>query len=344
MKLGKLTPRVDKRTVKLSSILRVALLPPLPISYDIDSALGVTDSHVFNNSTYGDCVISARAHQTLRFEMFEQKELIPISDADVTSEYFKESGGQDTGLVILDSLNAWRQQGWSAAGKTYSIYAYAAIDWKNHDEVKAAIYLLNGVQAGIALPGDAWTQAFAAFNAGLTWDISNINATTGQLEGHAIDIIAYDAEGVTCMTWGKPQKITWALGDKAIDEAYAIVDNKDRWVDPSFDPVDVVTLGGYLNEITGGEYMVTFTGKVSAQAKGNEVVRIVITSANGGTVSLNAPTDAQGNYSVSYNGSVGVGYKAQASIGEDDAYLAATSEVVSFDITKQARTITLNVG
>ena len=36
----------------------------------------------------------------------------PGTDQDVLTEYFKETGGPDHGLVILDSLNEWRQLGW----------------------------------------------------------------------------------------------------------------------------------------------------------------------------------------------------------------------------------------
>ena len=52
---------------------------------------------------------SGRAHQSLRFENLEQKSVITITDKDVTKEYFKETGGPDTGLYVLDSLNLWRQ-------------------------------------------------------------------------------------------------------------------------------------------------------------------------------------------------------------------------------------------
>jgi hypothetical protein len=38
----------------------------------------------------------------------EQGSVVMITDKDVTREYFKETGGPDAGLVVLDSLKAWQ--------------------------------------------------------------------------------------------------------------------------------------------------------------------------------------------------------------------------------------------
>jgi hypothetical protein len=44
--------------------------------------------------------------------------------------------------------------------------------------------------------------------------------------------------------------MTWAFWDKYAEEAYGIVDNKDVWVDPATNPLNIEKLNGYLNEIT----------------------------------------------------------------------------------------------
>jgi hypothetical protein len=242
LKLGKLPAKIDPRTIQLSKILRVELLPPLPADYDVDAALGgIQDNNTYNNITYGDCVLAFRAHMTLRFEMFEQNILIPITDQDVTSEYFRETGGLDTGLVMLNSLNYWRK-GWTAVGKTYNIYAYASVDYKKHDEVKHCIHLLSGIGFGIQVPQSALDQ----FRAGEVWDV--VPDDGGIVGGHALYGMAYTDGQLRCMTWGKAQPLTWAFWDKYCDEAYGIVDNRDDWVENS--PVDVQKLDGYLDEIT----------------------------------------------------------------------------------------------
>ena len=239
MKLGALFHE-DARNIKLSSILRT--LPPYPPSYDVDIAYqNLTDNFMFKNDIYGDCVIAGRAHQTLRFEDFEQKSVIPITDADVTTEYFKESGGADSGLDITNSLNAWRQ-GWMAAGKNYSIYAYAEVTPANRNEVMAAMYLLNGLYIGLQLPITAQTQE--------VWDVvGGQDGIPGSWGGHCVYLVAYDADGLTCITWGKRQKMTWAFLATYCNQAFAVIDNKDSWV--ANDTLDVTALDAILVEITG---------------------------------------------------------------------------------------------
>jgi hypothetical protein len=240
MKLGKLPAREDKRTIKLKTIMRT--LPPYPATFDVDGRFpDLHDTRMFGNDRYGDCVIAGRAHQTLRFELFEQNKTIPIADKDVTDEYFIESGGQDTGLDMVTSLNAWRQ-GWQTAGNQYSIYAYAQVDVSSRNEVMAACYLFNGLYIGLRLPASAQNQD--------VWDVATgPDGQPGTWGGHCVYIVAYDSEGLTCMTWGKRQRMTWAFFQNYCDQAFAVIDNRDNWVTNS--PVDITTLSNILVEVTG---------------------------------------------------------------------------------------------
>jgi len=208
LKLGKKPARKDTRTLKLSTILKA--LPPIPPTFDIDAQYpGFVDDNMYLNDTYGDCVIAGRGHATLRFERFEQGKIIPIGDSDISTEYFKETGGGDTGLVMLDSLNEWRQTGWKAANETYKIHAFASVDWTNHIEVMAAIYLMEGIYLGFQVPQSALDQ----FKAKHVWDV--VPDDGGIQGGHCIYTLAYititgyNAVGPVCMTWGKRQQMTW---------------------------------------------------------------------------------------------------------------------------------------
>jgi len=244
-KLGKLPAKPDKRTITLSSILREELLPPLPLYYDNQEVLNVDDDFMFANDQYGDCVKAARAHQTLVFEAYEQKKQILITDQEVVDEYFRETGGPDSGLVLLYSLKDWRNDGWIAGGEHYTIYAFASVDWKNHDQVKHCIHLLGGVNFGMRVYQTDMDQ----FQAGEPW---HLTANDGRfLGGHGVYLYAYsyDNEGLWCMTWGKRVKMTWDFWDARIDEAYGIVDNKNHWMEHD-SPVDVELLDSYLDEIT----------------------------------------------------------------------------------------------
>jgi len=288
-KLGKLPPIIDKRTIKLvdkehpeRSVLRLELLPPLPETYDIDESLGgIEDNFVFNNSKYGDCVIAARAHHTLRFEKYEQGVQIPITDEEVVNQYFKETGSpdRDTGLVLLTSLKRWRNEGWEVGGKTYTIYAFASVDWHDRIEVKHCIHLLNGINFGMVV----YQKDIDQFRAGEGWRLTDSN---GSFQGrHGVygcqykdsgtaklaellavqakenggkvkmwipqqDIIGYTEDGIWIMTWGVKQFATWEFFEARCDECYTIVDNKDIWMGDD-SPVDVEKLDRYLEEITG---------------------------------------------------------------------------------------------
>jgi len=243
-KLGRLQAREDKRTIKLATILKA--LPAYPAAFDVDSQYPkLTDRNMFKNDVYSDCVIAGRAHQTLRFEDYEQKLQIPISDNDVEDEYKKETGGgpgwEDAGLDMLTSLNQWRQ-GWTAAGKTYSIYAYTKVDATNQNEVMAACYLFNGLYIGLRLPISAQNQE--------VWDVATgPNSLPDSWGGHCVYVVAYDDEGLTCLTWGERKKMTWAFFQTYCDQAFAVIDQKDNWVTNS--PVDITTLSNILTEITG---------------------------------------------------------------------------------------------
>jgi hypothetical protein len=249
LKIGKAPAVEDHRNIKMATILNVAAIA-YPASFDTDAHLGTTiPLSMFGNDEYGDCVIVGRANQTLRFEMFEQKKILPITTDNVLHEYWKEEGGTgptyDRGLVMLNSLKEWRNTGWALSdGKTYTIYAFAQIDYRDQKEVKAAVYYLNGIMTGLALPETAGTQ----FGKGQIWDVvSGPGSAVGSWGGHCVYVCGYNATGPICITWAKKQQMTWRFFSKYCDEAYGIIDNKDKWV--ANDPLNCSALQNYLNQI-----------------------------------------------------------------------------------------------
>ena len=245
-KLGRKPKRIDKRTLKLGQFLVDKNLPPLPMTFDVDSQFtNMVDKNMYGNDTLGDCVIAGRAHMTLRMEDFQQQILIPITTQDVETEYFKETGGGDTGLDMLTSLNEWRQSGWSAAGHNYTIYAFAELELDKHSELMYSIYLLDGAYTGFNVPQSAMDQ----FDNGQIWDV--VPDDGGIVGGHCVYIVAYNSIGPICVTWGQRQPMTWAFWDKYFDEAYGLIDNLDSWVNPATDPLNISALTTDLDEITG---------------------------------------------------------------------------------------------
>ncbi len=221
-KLGKKPAKRDRRNLPLKSILREPV--PVPAEYDFDTAHAGVPTPLFANDRLGDCVIAGRAHQTLRFELVEQRKVIRITDGEVVREYLSETGGPDSGLVVLDSLNRWRTRGWIAAGDRLFIKAFAEIDRRAPGQVRQAVFTELGVGLGLSLPLSAQPE----FEAGKPWAIVNgPDSAPGSWGGHYVYVTGYTALGPTCVTWGRKQRMTWAFFAKYCDEAYAVIDALD---------------------------------------------------------------------------------------------------------------------
>jgi len=221
-KLGKAPAKYDKRNLMFAAILKAPVA--VPNEYDFDLKHKEIPTPMYANDVNGCCVISGRAHQTLRFEDIELKKVISITDQDVLNEYFAETGGPDSGLVVLDSLNIWRQKGWKAAGRKLAIRAFTQLNQKKHKEVQTAIFLDRGVGLGVSLPKSAQAQ----ISAGKPWDVvSGPSGKPGSWGGHYIFVPGYTKIGPVCVTWGRKQQMTWKFVDKYCDEAYAIFDAAD---------------------------------------------------------------------------------------------------------------------
>jgi len=222
VRFGKRKARRDDRNLMFAVLLKAP--PVLPAEYDFDVVHHGIPTPMFGNDQYGDCVIAGRAHQTLRFERAEQNKLIAISDHDVLQEYFSESGGVDSGLVVLDSVKEWRSKGWLAAKRRYKIKAFAQIDQRKRSEVKRAVFMGIGVGLGLTLPDAALTQ----FYAGKPWAV--VAGKAGQPNphnGHYVYVPGYTKLGPVCVTWGRKQQMTWPFLARYCDEAYAIIDAID---------------------------------------------------------------------------------------------------------------------
>src|SRR5437016_1563681 len=164
-KLGKAKAKRDERNLKFAAILRAPA--KVPKEYDFDLKHTGIPTPMFANDQYGCCVIAGRAHQTLRFELIEQRAKLKISDKEVLAEYFKETGGPDSGLIVLESLKEWRKAGWIAAKRRYRTKAFTEIKTADHASIRQAIFLDVGVGLGLSLPVTAQAQ----IQAGKPWDV-----------------------------------------------------------------------------------------------------------------------------------------------------------------------------
>lgn len=221
--LGKLPVKKDERLIPLKAVLRQKA--KLPTEWSFDKSNPGIPLHMYGNDQYGDCVMAARANQEVRFELTETKKLLTITEKEVVNEYFRESGGVDSGLVMSDSLKAWHTLGWTAGGKRLYIDGYTGINPKSRDEIMQAAYAKIGVPIGLALPQSAMDQ----FDAGKPWTlVKGPSGEPGSLGGHCVLVDGWDKKYVLLMTWQRIIQATWEFLAACCDEAYGVIDSTDK--------------------------------------------------------------------------------------------------------------------
>jgi hypothetical protein len=155
-RLGKQAHKHDDRTLMLSRFF----LPDfhVPSRYNFDKGKRPIPSRVWGNDRWGDCVIAGEANHLLRLERIEQRRTIVMADQDAIDRYKALTGAQragddrDEGLVVLDTMRDWRNNGWTLHGHTFKIDAYGEIQPNDREQLRMANYIFHGVHLGFALP------------------------------------------------------------------------------------------------------------------------------------------------------------------------------------------------
>lgn len=210
MKLGKLPPKLDLRTLQFARYAQQ--LPPAPASCDWSQK--VPRWPMLGNDDYGDCTFAGAVHMSQCWADNAGRPFTP-DDRAVVAEYLSFTGGRDIGCVELDVLKKWRADG--IVG--HKIGAFAALEPAEHEPLKQTVHLFGGAYLGVALPLSAKNQA--------VWDVPPQGpigrGTPGSWGGHCVVVVAYDAAGPIVVTWGQLQRMTWAFYEAYVDEAYAIL-------------------------------------------------------------------------------------------------------------------------
>ncbi len=229
VKLGKLAPKNDPRTLKVANYFTAAL-PTRPQSSDY--LTGIDRWSMFANDRVGDCTFATAGHLIKIWNHFGQHDGDEVTEKDVLDGYADCTGYDpsqtdiagnnptDRGAVEHDVLQYWFHKGIGGHG----IGAWADVDPKNIEEVKTSMWLFGGLYLGIALPKSAQNQD--------VWDVVSCFNKDGlrySWGGHAAPGAYYDDEFVIVVTWAGLKKMTWKFWLKYIDEAHAII-SKD-WFD-----------------------------------------------------------------------------------------------------------------
>lgn len=172
------------------------------------------------NDSLGDCTEAAKGHGVQVWSLCNGR-MLTAPDSLILSQYEANGGyipgipSTDQGEVELDTLNAWRKNGF---GPT-SLAAYAAIDPRTFQHVQQGIYLFGFAYIGFSVSQSAMDQ-----NArGETWDV--VPNDGGIVGGHAVVVPMYDAPSriFTALTWGMRQRMTWAFWQRYVDECYVLL-------------------------------------------------------------------------------------------------------------------------
>jgi len=223
LKLGKATARHDPRALLLASYL-TSKLPAPPASFDLSTKVG-SSWGMMDNDEIGDCTCAAAGHLIMEWTANSGKKMVTPTDQQIVAAYSAitgynpTTGANDNGANEVDVLNYWRQTG--IAGD--QIGAYVALEPSNHTHVMDSVYIFEGCYIGVQLPISAQAQTqnhqpWSVPPGGTTGD-----GKPGSWGGHAIPVVAYDTRGVTVVTWGALQAMTWSFWEAYCDEAYAIL-------------------------------------------------------------------------------------------------------------------------
>jgi hypothetical protein len=222
LKLGKGAARHDPRALLMASYVAPSLPPPPPSA---DLTTKVSAWGMMENDQIGDCTCAAAGHLLMEWTANAGKKMVTPSDKQIVAAYSAitgynpTTGANDNGAVEVDVLNYWRQTG--IAG--HKIGAFVSLEPSNHNHIMDAVYIFQGCYIGIQLPVSAQAQVqnhqpWSVPPGGPTGD-----GKPGSWGGHAVPAVAYDARGVTVVTWGALQMMTWSFWEVYCDEAYAIL-------------------------------------------------------------------------------------------------------------------------
>jgi hypothetical protein len=201
--------------------VKIRMADSTPAVYDFDSANPGITIVSYGNNLYDDCVIAARAHQTLRFDYVSGQPLPAISESEVMEEFFTETQQQGTdGLVLATSLSSWINPGWKAGGRPgrtiltywgpYTVtnapsYSGYASNQMNAPQVMTSIFEYTGVQVSLLLPDSIDDQIKSSYGPNTMWQ------PTGEVRSnvHVMLLTGYDQSGPIGITWGQKQHMSW---------------------------------------------------------------------------------------------------------------------------------------
>ncbi len=180
-----------------------------------DNYSKINDWFLDGNDIYGDCTMAAAAHAIRAWNAATGSSDPVPHKAALLEEYFKLTGGPDTGLVESLVLKTWHDSG--LCGN--KILGYAPIDIHNLDHIRHAAHLYGIVYIGVQMTKGAEHQ----FKLKKPWTVKKGQQANTVVGGHAIPIVGYDKNSFYVVTWGRIQEMTYDWWHAHGDEAWAVL-------------------------------------------------------------------------------------------------------------------------
>lgn len=213
VKLGRVDPPEWKKAkvAKAAHYFRGRI--PLPDAVDYTPKAMASIGRMYANDQLGDCVVADCYHSVGVWSGNDDDTpgCVTVNDNEVVQVYNRlKAGPGDSGCIIVDVLDAWKNQGIPVNGVVNRLDAYAALDPTDQYSYQLGVYEFGRVRIGVNLPGD-WTQND-------TWDITN----SGFVGGHDIPVVRWDRDYAYVSSWGRIYRITWRalLSGRYCTEAY----------------------------------------------------------------------------------------------------------------------------
>src|SRR3984893_279168 len=246
LKLGKLAPKFNRKTLLLERYLLPGAIYPQPKKLFREYKIPDESWGMYGNDQVGDCTCAAKAHRMMLMTAHTGKMFVP-DPTDIMKAYVDltgfnpKTGENDTGCAMTDVLEYEQVTG--IAGRM--ILCWAQIDHAHIDRVKQAMYVFGAVDIGVSFPNSAMDQ----FSAGKAWTVLKDDGGVGG--GHDVPLFGYGAVGDSCITWGKRQQMTWDWFKKYCDEAYVVI--TQDWVNEASglapNTMNMDALNGALKEM-----------------------------------------------------------------------------------------------
>lgn len=210
--LGKHPAIIHADTLRLQKYL-TPQLPSPPASADFTS--GIAAWPMYGNDRKPDCTAAAAAHMSEIFSLRAGIEYIP-EEPEVEALWLGANGGKtNEGAYELNLLKYWQKHPLKG---NVAPYAYVSVNWRDQAMVKTALSLFAGLFIGLAMPLSAQNQI------GTIWTKTDgLGSQWGSWGGHAVNLVAFDTDGLTCVTWGALQRMTWDFFDYYCDECWCIL-------------------------------------------------------------------------------------------------------------------------